>query len=124
MYHDAFYYGTSPADVEIPTQVTSSIAESVTTRLFKKMFRADGILKIRERPSSKTADFFMTILWNGARTDCLVETKASHGWTPNTVQLSQARVQLGVSGNFFNTQLKFACIVYFNIKTIVIFQVN
>ena len=37
IYHNAFFYSLSPANRQIPTQVTGAIAEAVTLRLFQTL---------------------------------------------------------------------------------------
>ena len=121
VYHNAFFNASSPANRQIPTQVTGAIAEAVTLRLFQTLFSARNIEKISERPSSMTADFAMDINWNSSLIHCLVESKGSNmPGGGSGAQLYAAREQLR------NTEAdrpetidaKFATLVYFREKVV------
>jgi len=128
LYHDSFYTSTIPAHLQIPTQVTGAIAEAVTLRLFHELYAAHNVVKIRERPSSKTADFAMDIVRDGQPQHCLVESKGSN--SPRTgissVQLDQAWEQLQLTGEVYDPppDAKFASLVSFRNRTITVIEVS
>ncbi len=127
IYHNAFFNSTSPANRQIPTQVTGAIAEAVTLRLFQTLFNAHNIEKISEKPRSMTADFAMDINWNGHELHSLVESKGSNmpgggSWA----QLHDARKQLYLTEGDRPEPIdaKFACLVSFREKRIELVEVR
>lgn len=118
----------TPAHLQIPTQVTGAIAEAVTLRLFHMLYAAHNVVKIKERPSSKTADFAMDIVRNGHHQYCLVESKGSN--SPRTgissVQLDQALDQLQLTAEAHDPppDAEFASLVSFRNKTITVIEVS
>jgi hypothetical protein len=126
-YHCDFYYGLAPINLQIPTQITGGIAESITLSVFKIVFAANKILKISERPSSKTADFSLEINRNGAYEECIVESKGSNSkYSFNSRQLEQAIRQLiDTSAKLpqYKVATKFASIVSFQSQSVRIYEV-
>jgi hypothetical protein len=106
--------------------VLGAVAESVTLRLFQNLYQARDIIKISERPDSKTADFAMDIVRNGLALHCLVESKGSNSDDMNQTQLNHAREQLEVTEAFHTPRAdaKFASLVCFKSKKIVVVEVN
>jgi len=126
VYHNSFFNATSPANRQIPTQVTGAVAEAITLRLFQTAFDARNIEKISEKPRSKTADFAMDIRWNGVILHSLVESKGSNSpgggsWQ----QLRGARRQLLLTEGDRPEPIdaKFACLVWFRERRINLVEV-
>lgn len=126
MYHYAFFHATSPANLQIPTQVTGGVAEAITLRVFEIAFNANNIEPISEKPRSKTADFAMDIQWSGLFIHVLVESKGSNAPAGGSWrQLHGARRQL------LNTEedrpehidAKFASLVSFRRRRIALVEV-
>ena len=127
LYHHSFYSAMIPAHLQIPTQVTGAIAEAVTLRLFHQLYVAHNVVKIRERPSSKSADFAMDIVRDGHPQHCLVESKGSNsprrGISP--LQLNQAWEQLQITRAAHDPppDAMFASLVSFRNRTIRVIEV-
>lgn len=126
-YQSDFYYGFAPINLQIPTQITGGIAESITLSIFKIVFAANKILKISERPSSETMDFSMNINIKGTYEECNVESKGPNSkYSFNNRQLEQAIKQLNdtyVKLPQYMGATKFASIVSFKTQSVRIYEV-
>ena len=125
-YHEHFYASTVDMDKAIPTQITGAIGESVAVVLFTNLMLARNIQKIRERPSSKTADFSMDIQNGNRQEHILVESKGSNSVYsgPPSVPLSNAVQQLDETEAHHHRHVDRRFVVITCFPTHLIFQVE